>query len=59
MKIIEGEKKKEEMNNPTEKLIFIQRKCEPPYQAPKKEKKIKFDPELVKKLEDDELMTYK
>ncbi len=59
MKIIDGEKKKEEMNNPTEKLIFIQRKCEPPYQAPKKEKKIKFDPELVKKLEDDELMTYK
>ena len=42
-----------------EKIIFIKRKAEPPFHMPKKEKKIKIDPELVKQLENEELITYK
>ena len=41
------------------KIIFIKRKAEPPFHLPKKEKKIKIDPELVKRLENEELITYK
>ena len=57
-KIAAGEKEKIEHIKPIEKLIFIQRKCEPPYQPPKKEKKEKIDPELIKNLENEELITY-
>lgn len=42
-----------------DKIIFIKRKAEPPFHMPKKEKKIKIDPELVKQLENEELITYK
>lgn len=57
-KIEEGEKEKENQIKPNEKLIFIQRKCEPPYHAPKKEKKEKVDPELIKNMENEELIAY-
>ena len=57
-KIEAGEKVKIEHIKPIEKLIFIQRKCEPPYQPPKKEKKVKIDPELIKNLENEELIGY-
>ena len=58
IKIAAGEKEKVEQIKPIEKFIFIQRKCEPPYQPPKKEKKEKIDPELIKNLENEELITY-
>lgn len=56
--IADGEKQKidQMMEN---KIIFIKRKAEPPFHLPKKEKKIKIDPELVKQLENEELITYK
>ena len=56
--IADGEKQKidQMMEN---KIIFINRKAEPPFHLPKKEKKIKIDPELVKQLENEELITYK
>ena len=58
-KLEAGEKeKKEQIKNPEEKLIFIQRKTEPPYHVKKKEKKVKIDPEIVKNLENEELLTY-
>ena len=57
-KIAAGEKEKIEHIKPVEKFIFIQRKCEPPYQPPKKEKKEKIDPELIKNMENEELITY-
>jgi hypothetical protein len=56
--IADGEKQRidQMMEN---KIIFIKRKAEPPFHLPKKEKKIKIDPELVKRLENEELITYK
>ena len=58
-KLEAGEKeKKEQIKNPEEKLIFIQRKTEPPYHVKKKEKKVKIAPEIVKNLENEELLTY-
>ena len=56
--IADGEKQRidQMMEN---KIIFIKRKAEPPFHLPKKEKKIKIDPELVKQLENEELITYK
>ena len=56
--IADGEKQRidQMMEN---KIIFIKRKAEPPFHMPKKEKKIKIDPELVKQLENEELITYK
>ena len=59
MKITEGEKEKMEVYIPTEKIVIIGRKCEPPFHVKKKEKKIKIDPELIKDREDEELMIYK
>ena len=57
-KIEAGEKEKLEHLRPMEKIRFIQRKCEPPYRPPKKEKKEIIDYELIKKLENEELLTY-
>ena len=59
VKLIEGEKEKILINMPSEKIIFIQRKCEPPYHVSKKEKIIKSYLELIKNLENEELITYK
>ena len=53
-----GEKEKIEQLRPTEKIRFIQRKCEPPYQPPKKDTKEIIDPEIIKNLENEELMNY-
>lgn len=60
-KIMEsGEKKKiNQLATPEEKIIFIQRKCEPPFHAPKKKKIVVIDPELIKLQENEELITYK
>ena len=49
---------KKENIKPEEKIIFLQRKCEPPYHAPKKEKKEKIDHELIKRMENEELITF-
>ena len=55
-----GEKEKmAHMKSPDNKIIFIKRKAEPPYQEPKKDKEVKIDPHLVKQLENEELMSYK
>ena len=55
-----GEKEKmAHMKSPENKIIFIKRKAEPPYQEPKKDKEVKIDPNLVKQLENEELMSYK
>ena len=56
--IADGEKQRidQMMEN---KIIFIKRKAEPPFHLPKKEKKIIIDPELVKQMENEELITYK
>jgi hypothetical protein len=55
-----GEKEKmAHMKSPDNKIIFIKRKAEPPYQEPKKDKEVKIDPNLVKQLENEELMSYK
>ena len=55
-----GEKEKlAHMKAPKDKIIFIKRKAEPPYQEPKKDKQVKIDPNLVKELENEELMSYK
>jgi hypothetical protein len=43
---------------PEEKIIFKQRKTHAPYHAPKKEKKIKIDPEIIKQIENRQLLTY-
>ena len=43
---------------PKEKIILKSKKCEPPYYLAKKEKKVKVDPELIKQLENEELLTY-
>ena len=43
---------------PEEKLVFIQRKTEGPYHVIKKEKKMKIDPEIIKQMENRELLTY-
>ena len=59
-KIEEGERAKLfQLNMPHEKIILIQRKCEPPFRPKKKEKVVKIDPEIVKEMENDELITYK
>lgn len=55
-----GEKEKmANMKSPNDKIIFIKRKTEPPYQEPKKNKEDKIDPSIVKQLENEELMSYK
>ena len=53
-----GEKEKIEHIRPSEKIRFIQRKCEPPYQPPKKDNKEVIDPEIIKNLENEELINY-
>ena len=59
-KIKDGEREKlSQLSMPNEKIVIFQRKCEPPFRPKKKEKIIKIDPEIVKELEDDELITYK
>ena len=60
-KIIEaGEKEKiNQLIIPEEKIIFIQRKCEPPFHVSKKKKKVVIDPELIRQIENEELITYK
>ena len=59
-KIIEfGEQKKlKVLKIPQQKIILKYRRNEPPYYKAKKEKKVKVDPELIKQLEDEELLTY-
>ena len=58
--IEEGEKEKmSHIKSPNEKIIFIRRKTEPPYQEPKKDKEVKIDPNLVRQLENEEMMSYK
>ena len=57
--IAAGQKEKiDQIKLPEKKIIFIKRKAEPPYQPPKKEKKIKIDPEIIKQIENEELLTY-
>ena len=57
--IAAGQKEKlDQIKLPEEKIIFIKRKAEPPYQPPKKEKKIKIDPEIIRQIENGELLTY-
>jgi hypothetical protein len=59
-KIEVGELEKlEHLKNPEEKIIFIQRKTEPPYHVRKKEKNVKIDPEIIKNLENEELLSFK
>ena len=43
---------------PKQKIILKYRRSEPPYYKVKKEKKVKVDPELIKQLEDEELLRY-
>ena len=43
---------------PKEKIILKYKKSEPPYYLYKKEKKVKVDPELIKQIENEELLTY-
>ena len=50
---------KEKIEKTPEKIIFINRKAEPPYRPPKNEKKIKLNPELIKQSENQQLITYK
>ena len=59
-KIIAADQKEkiDQIKLPEKKIIFIKRKAEPPYQPPKKEKKIKIDPEIIKQIENEELLTY-
>lgn len=55
-----GEKEKmSHIKSPEDKIIFIRRKAEPPYQEPKKNKEVKIDPNLVRQLENEEMMSYK
>ena len=57
--IAAGQKEKvDHIRLPEEKIVFIKRKAEPLYHAPKKEKKIKIDPEIIKQIENEELLTY-
>ena len=58
-KILANDEKEKKEQKKEEKIIFIKRKAEPPFQPNKKKKKVKLDPELVKQLEDEELITYK
>jgi len=58
-KILANDEKEKKEQEKEEKIIFIKRKAEPPFQPNKKKKKVKLDPELVKQLEDEELITYK
>ena len=58
--IEEGEKEKmSQIRSPDDKIVFIRRKTEPPYQEPKKNKEVKIDPNLVSQLENEEMMSYK
>ena len=43
---------------PNEKIVLKYRRNEPPYYKAKKEKKIKVEPELIKQLENEELLSY-
>ena len=43
---------------PNEKIVLKYRRNEPPYYKEKKEKKIKVEPELIKQLENEELLSY-
>ena len=56
--IMDGEQEKIGQLSPENKIIFIKRKAEPPYQPPKRDDKIKEDPEVVKQLENEELIKY-
>ena len=56
--IMDGEQEKIGQLSPENKIIFIKRKAEPPYQPPKKDDKIKEVPEVVKQLENEELIKY-
>ena len=53
-----GELKLKLMKIPKEKIILKHKKSEPPYYLKKKEKKIKVDPELIERLQNEELLTY-
>ena len=53
-----GELKLKLMKIPKEKIILKYKRSEPPYYLKKKEKKIKVDPELIERLQDEELLTY-
>ena len=54
-----GEKEKMLQKSPEEKIVFIRRKAEPSYHEPKKDKEVKIDPNLVRQVENEELMSYK
>ena len=58
-KILANDEKEKSEQKKEEKIIFIRRKAEPPFHPNKKKKKIKLDPEIIKQLEDEELITYK
>jgi hypothetical protein len=58
-KILANDKKEKSEQKKEEKIIFIRRKAEPPFHPTKKKKNIKLDPEILKQLEDEELITYK
>jgi hypothetical protein len=58
-KILANDKKEKSEQKKEDKIIFIRRKAEPPFHPTKKKKNIKLDPEILKQLEDEELITYK
>ena len=53
------QEKMSQIRSPEQKIIFIKRKTEPPYQEPKKNKEEQIDPNLVRQLENEEMMSYK
>ena len=53
-----GQNKLKLLKIPKDKIILKYRRSEPPYHLKKKEKKFKLDPELIKQLENQELLTY-
>ena len=53
-----GQNKLKLLKIPKDKIILKYRRSEPPYHLIKKEKKFKLDPELIKQLENQELLTY-
>ena len=57
-KLMEFGEHKLKLKIPREKIILKYKKSEPPYYLKKKEKKIKVDPEVIERLQDEELLTY-
>ena len=57
-KLMEFGEHKLKLKIPREKIILKYKKSEPPYYLKKKEKKIKVYPEVIERLQDEELLTY-